>query len=103
MATLPSHLPLGWNRPPQPPPELLVTATAKGITFVTLEDETGTMNLVLKPKVWERHYKVARRSNAWLVNGILENREGIVHVVVGRLEDLSDQVAGLVLKSRDFH
>ncbi len=32
MATLPSHLPLGWNRPPQPPPEPLVTATAKGIS-----------------------------------------------------------------------
>ena len=78
-------------------------ATAKGITFVTLEDETGTMNLVLKPKVWERHYKVARSSNAWLVNGALENREGIAHVVVGRLEDLTDQVAGLILKSRDFH
>jgi error-prone DNA polymerase len=78
-------------------------STAKGITFVTLEDETGTMNLVLKPQIWERHYKVARRSNAWLVNGVLENREGIVHIVVGRIEDLSEQVAGLNLKSRDFH
>ncbi len=78
-------------------------STAKGITFVTLEDETGTMNLVLKPKIWERHYKIARRSNAWLVNGVLENREGIVHIVVGRIEDLTEQVAGLMLKSRDFH
>lgn len=77
--------------------------TSKGITFVTLEDETGTMNLVLKLAIWERYYKVARRSNAWLVNGVLENREGIVHVVVGRLEDLTEQVAGLVVKSRDFH
>ncbi len=77
--------------------------TSKGITFVTLEDETGTMNLVLKPAIWERHYKVARRSNAWLVNGVLEHREGIIHVVVGRLEDLTEQVAGLVVKSRDFH
>lgn len=78
-------------------------STAKGITFVTLEDETGTMNLVLKPKIWERHYKVARRSNAWLVHGVLENREGIVHLVVGRIDDLTEQVAGLILKSRDFH
>lgn len=78
-------------------------STAKGITFVTLEDETGTMNLVLKPAIWERHYKVARRSNAWLAHGVLENREGIVHIVVGRLDDLSEQVAGLNLKSRDFH
>ncbi len=31
-------------------------STAKGITFVTLEDETGSMNLVLRPDVWDRHY-----------------------------------------------
>jgi error-prone DNA polymerase len=78
-------------------------STAKGITFVTLEDETGAMNLVLKPEIWQRHYKVARRSNAWLANGVLENREGVIHIVVGRIDDLTEQVAGLVLKSRDFH
>lgn len=78
-------------------------STAKGITFVTLEDETGSMNLVLKPEIWEKFYKTARRSNAWLVHGVLENREGIVHVLVGRVEDLSTQVGGLVVKSRDFH
>ena len=78
-------------------------STAKGITFVTLEDETGSMNLVLKPEIWEKFYKTARASNAWLVHGVLENREGIVHILVGRIEDLSTQVGGLVVKSRDFH
>lgn len=77
--------------------------TAKGITFVTLEDETGSMNLVLRPDVWDRHYTLARSSNAWLVAGVLENREGIVHVVVGTLEDLSKHVQGLTLRTRDFH
>ncbi|MGN6546799.1 MAG: OB-fold nucleic acid binding domain-containing protein, partial [Aureliella sp.] len=77
--------------------------TAKGITFATLEDETGTMNLVLRPDVWDRHYSIARTSNAWLVTGVLENREGIVHVVVGSLEDLSKHVQGLTIRSRDFH
>lgn len=78
-------------------------STAKGITFVTLEDETGSMNLVLKPEIWQRHYKVARQSNAWLVNGVLENREGIIHVVVGRVDDLGEHVGGLDARSRDFH
>jgi error-prone DNA polymerase len=78
-------------------------STAKGITFVTLEDETGVMNLVLKPEIWERHYRIARGSNAWLAHGVLENREGIIHLVVGRIDDLSEKVAGLVLRSRDFH
>jgi error-prone DNA polymerase len=77
--------------------------TAKGITFTTLEDETGSINLVLRPDVWDRHYAIARTSNAWLVTGVLENREGIVHVVVGSLEDLSQYVQGLALRSRDFH
>ncbi len=78
-------------------------STAKGITFVTLEDETGSMNLVLKPEIWQKHYKLARQSNAWLATGVLENREGVIHVVVGRIDDLTQQVGGLTLRSRDFH
>ncbi len=76
--------------------------TAKGITFVTLEDETGSVNLVIFPQVWRRFYKIAKTSNAWLVAGALENRQGVIHVVVSSLEDLAGRVAGLELKSRDF-
>jgi len=78
-------------------------STAKGITFVTLEDEFGSMNLVVKPNIWERHYKVARCSNAWLAHGVVENRENIIHVVVGRIDDLTEHVANFSLRSRDFH
>jgi error-prone DNA polymerase len=78
-------------------------STAKGITFVTLEDETGSMNLVLHRAVWQRYFTTARSSNAWLVEGTLENRGGVIHVVVIRLTDLSQQVAGLEVRSRDFH
>lgn len=78
-------------------------STAKGITFVTLEDETGSMNLVLKPEIWQRHYKVARQSNSWLAHGVLENREGVIHVVVGRIDDLAGHVGDLQQRSQDFH
>lgn len=79
-------------------------STAKGITFVTIEDETGSMNLVMFPKVWQRFFSVARTSNAWLVEGKLENRKGIIHVIVGRVEALNDPVGAAVPnKSRDFH
>lgn len=79
-------------------------STAKGITFVTIEDETGSMNLVMFPKVWQRFFSVARTSNAWLVEGKLENRKGIIHVIVGRVEALNDSVSAAVPnKSRDFH
>ena len=77
--------------------------TAKGITFVTLEDETGTINLVLFAAVWKRFFRVARISNAWLVDGKLENRKGVIHVIVGRITDLAEQVQGLSARSRDFH
>ena len=77
--------------------------TAKGINFVTLEDETGSMNLVMFPAVWQRFFRIARISNAWLVDGKLENRQGVIHVIVGRITDMTDEVDGLTLKSRDFH
>lgn len=75
--------------------------TAKGITFVTLEDETGSINLVIKIEIWERFYKVAKQSNMWMAHGVLENRNGVIHVVVGRLEDMS-QIVPLENPSRDF-
>ncbi|MGB7346679.1 MAG: error-prone DNA polymerase [Pirellulaceae bacterium] len=77
-------------------------STAKGITFVTIEDETGSINLVMFVKVWERFFKIAQTSNAWLVDGKLENRKGVIHVIVGRITDLSTEVDGLTLRTRDF-
>lgn len=76
--------------------------TAKGITFVTLEDETGSMNLIIHPGIWKRFFTIARASNAWLVRGTLENRKGVIHVVVGHLQDLTQVVDGLDIRSRDF-
>jgi error-prone DNA polymerase len=77
--------------------------TAKGITFATIEDETGLANLVIRPEIWERFYRIARRSPAWIAHGCLENKEGVIHLVVNRLEDLSALLGDLRLKSRDFH
>ena len=77
-------------------------STAKGITFVTLEDETGVANLVIKPPIWERYYRIARQSPAWVAGGKLEMRENVVHLIVNRIEDLGD-TKGLQTKSRNFH
>jgi error-prone DNA polymerase len=76
--------------------------TAKGITFVTLEDETGLVNLVIRPNIWERYYKIARTSPAWIAHGCLENKEGVIHLVVSRLQDLSHLLGDLKTRSRDF-
>jgi error-prone DNA polymerase len=76
--------------------------TAKGITFVTLEDETGVVNLVVKQAIWEKYYQVARRSPAWIAHGKLEQRDGVIHVVVNRLEDMAQSAGEVAVKSRDF-
>ena len=77
-------------------------STAKGITFVTLEDETGTVNLIVRPEVWEQHHQVARTATVLLAHGILQRHESIIHVLVSRLEDLSQQLAQIETQSRDF-
>ncbi|UTW14452.1 error-prone DNA polymerase [Marinobacterium rhizophilum] len=77
--------------------------SASGVTFVTLEDETGQVNLV----VWGRTAEVQRRAllSARLlrVAGVLEREGDIIHVVAGRLEDISRCWQTLSLRSRDFH
>jgi len=77
--------------------------TASGVTFLTLEDHTGNSNVI----VWRASARAQKRAylNARLlkVHGILEREGSVVHVIAGRLEDLSDKLEGLNLQSRDFH
>jgi len=77
-------------------------STAKGITFVTLEDETGMVNLIVRQEVWERYRKVARSAVAMLAYGKLQHEAGVIHVLVSRLEDLSAEFRDLNTTSRDF-
>ncbi|MCG6156515.1 error-prone DNA polymerase [Rubinisphaera margarita] len=75
--------------------------TAKGITFMTLEDETGITNLVVHPNTWERFRVTARTATAMMVRGILQRESSVVHVVVDRMWDLSEEFSRIG-KSRDF-
>jgi error-prone DNA polymerase len=77
-------------------------STAKGITFVTIEDETGTANLVLRQAVWEHYRQITRHSAAWIVRGKVETKDTVIHVVVHRVEDLASRLASLRIQSRDF-
>ncbi|HEU5064198.1 MAG TPA: error-prone DNA polymerase [Solirubrobacterales bacterium] len=62
--------------------------TANGITFMLLEDERGSVNLVVPPPVYERHRPLVRTAPLLLARGRLERREGVVNVVVGDLAPL---------------
>ena len=77
-------------------------STARGITFVTLEDETGAANLVIRQQTWERFRRIARAAPAWIAHGRLQHKDNVTHVVVHRLEDLSARLNRLRTKSRDF-
>jgi error-prone DNA polymerase len=77
--------------------------TASGITFVTLEDETGFINLIVRPEIWERFHKPARTAQALLAWGVLQKKHETIHVLVDRLEDLTSVPRGATPGSRDFH
>jgi len=77
-------------------------STAKGITFVTLEDETGTVNLVIRPGVWKNYDLIARQSSALIAHGLLERKQEIIHVVVRQLADLATQLGELTNKTPHF-
>jgi error-prone DNA polymerase len=77
--------------------------TAAGVVFLSLEDETGIVNVILWPQVYEAHRDVALGASLLVVSGTLQNREGVVHVVAQRLHDRSRWLGGLARRSRDFH
>ena len=96
--------------------------TATGVTFLTLEDETGFMNVVVWRDVFERHERAGKTAALLLVRGRVQAEHGVVHVIAEELHDLGEElaeaarreaaahhgperaVAGLLVdKSRDFH
>ena len=77
--------------------------TAKGIVFMTLEDETGAANLIVRPRVWERYSRVGRSKIALIAEGVVERQGAVIHVQVSRLHDLSARIAPVNARSRDFH
>jgi error-prone DNA polymerase len=76
--------------------------TAKGITFVTLEDETGIANLIVHAQVWQRYELPARRATALIAAGRLERKDQVIHIIASRLEDMQSRMQQLTHRSRDF-
>jgi error-prone DNA polymerase len=74
-------------------------ATASGITFLNLEDETGLVNVICSKAVWARHRRVARESAALVIRGMLERVDGVTNVVAERIDKLELSVKST---SRDF-
>ena len=67
--------------------------SAKGVVFMTIEDETGVANAVVWPKTLERFRKVVMGARLIVIHGRVQRHEDIIHVVSARLEDRSDWLA----------
>ena len=118
-----NHGPANWPRPPSaivaaklhtPPNGARITVaglvilrqrpgTAKGVIFITLEDETGTANLIIRPHIYEKYRRAARHGLFILAHGTVERQGMVIHTLVTRLEMLDDHLAQLAGRSRDFH
>jgi len=74
-------------------------STAGGVTFLNLEDETGMVNVICQPGAWQRYRRIARRSKALVVRGIIERDRGALSVLADRMATID--IVG-ALPSRDF-
>jgi error-prone DNA polymerase len=78
-------------------------STANGIIFMTLEDETGIANLILRPEVYKRCRQAARHGTIVLARGTVERQGAVVHVLVKHIENVQLENVELETVSRDFH
>jgi error-prone DNA polymerase len=77
--------------------------SAKGLTFVTLEDETGHANIIVWRKLAENQRRALLGSRLMQVTGRVQREGEVLHLVAERLEDRSRLLGMLMVKSRDFH
>ena len=94
--------------------------TAKGVTFMTLEDETGVANIVIWQDAFTANRRLVMTSSFLVVHGQVQSESNVVHVVARRFTDLShrlaemkaedgqaprihNRVTGGLIRSRDFH
>ena len=74
--------------------------TAKGFVFLTLEDETGISNVIVRPDLFDRERMTVIRQPFLIVDGVLQHQEGVLSVRADRLEGLS---GGASVDAHDFY
>ena len=76
--------------------------TASGVTFVTLEDESGQINLIVWKKVAEQYRSELLNARLLGIAGELQIEGKVIHVIVRQLFDHTEMLGGLSVRSRDF-
>ncbi|MBU4183034.1 MAG: error-prone DNA polymerase [Gammaproteobacteria bacterium] len=77
--------------------------TSKGVVFVTLEDETGVVQVIVWKALRERQRSALTRSRLMAVHGVWQREGEVCNLIAGHLEDLSPLLGRLATESRDFH
>ena len=77
--------------------------TASGVIFVTIEDETGASNIIVRREISDRQRRELLGARLLGVYGTIEREGEVVHVLAGRLLDLTPMLGALQTRSRDFH
>jgi error-prone DNA polymerase len=75
--------------------------TAMGFIFISMEDETGIANVIVTPDLYERERLTVVRSKFLMVEGVLQNQDGVIHIKASKLTTLSD--GAIEMRSHDFH
>ncbi|WFS03254.1 error-prone DNA polymerase [Rhizobium tumorigenes] len=76
--------------------------SAKGVMFITIEDETGPANIVVWPKLFERRRRVVLGASMMAINGKIQREGDVVHLVAQQLFDLSGDLSGLADRDMEF-
>jgi error-prone DNA polymerase len=77
--------------------------TAKGFVFLTLEDETGIANIIIRPDIYARDRAIVIESPFLLVDGWLQVQDGVTAIKAERMERLEGLLASMAVASHDFH
>ena len=77
--------------------------TAKGFVFLTLEDETGISNVIIRPDLYAAERLVVVESSFLLVEGVLQNQDGVTSIKAERMSKLSGMPDAAAIDSHDFH
>lgn len=77
--------------------------TAKGVVFITLEDEMGFSNFIIYPDLFERSRRTIVRSPVLLIEGDVQNEEDAVNVMARRISAITPEAGAELVESHDFH
>lgn len=76
--------------------------SAKGVMFITMEDETGIANVVVWPKLFERSRRIVLGASMMAINGRIQREGDVVHLVAQQLFDLSQDLSSLAERDTEF-